>query len=206
LERHPWLAMNLYKAFEEAKRRSVERLSDITASHAPLAWLAPYAERMKSLFGEDIWPYGLEKNRTTLQAFVDFAFEQGVCHRRQARESGGDQDLDAHAGWHLPPFASLERRGRVSGRGDRSFRPRQPAHRRHFGRGGRLDGEKGCQGDGDRRHGKAGARTGRHHARGASYRTLEDPQPARRLAPGVRRESPRGVRHGNGDLRLRERG
>src|SRR5437867_1633950 len=82
LERHPWLAMNLYKAFEEAKRRSVERLSDITASHAPLAWLAPYTKRMKALFGEDIWPYGLEKNRTTLQAFVDFAFEQGVCHRR----------------------------------------------------------------------------------------------------------------------------
>jgi 4,5-dihydroxyphthalate decarboxylase len=82
LERHAWVAMNLYKAFEEAKRRSVGRLSDITASHAPLAWLAPYTERMKALFGEDIWPYGLEKNRTTLQAFVDFAFEQGVCHRR----------------------------------------------------------------------------------------------------------------------------
>jgi len=82
LERHPWLAMNLYKAFEEAKRRSLARLSDITASHAPLAWLATYTERMKGLFGEDFWPYGLEKNRTTLQAFVDFAFEQGVCHRR----------------------------------------------------------------------------------------------------------------------------
>lgn len=82
LERHPWLAMNLYKAFEEAKRRSLARLSDITASHAPFAWLAPYAERMKRLFGEDFWPYGLEKNRTTLQAFLDFAYEQGVCHRR----------------------------------------------------------------------------------------------------------------------------
>ena len=86
LGRHPWLAMNLYKAFEEAKRRSVERLSDITASHAPFAWLAPYAERMKALFGEDFWPYGLERNRKTLQAFVDFAFEQGVCHRRVALE------------------------------------------------------------------------------------------------------------------------
>jgi 4,5-dihydroxyphthalate decarboxylase len=82
LARHPWLAMNLYKAFDEAKRRSIERLSDITASHAPFAWLAPYAERMKALFGEDFWPYGLEENRKTLQAFVDFAFEQGVCHRR----------------------------------------------------------------------------------------------------------------------------
>ena len=86
LARHPWLAMNLYKAFDEAKRRSIERLSDITASHAPLAWLAPYAERMRTLFGEDFWPYGLERNRRTLQAFVDFAFEQGVCHRKVALE------------------------------------------------------------------------------------------------------------------------
>lgn len=82
LQRHPWLAMNLYKAFDEAKRRSLERLSDITAAHAPLAWLPSYAERMKTVFGEDFWPYGLEPNRTTLQAFVDFAYEQGVCHRR----------------------------------------------------------------------------------------------------------------------------
>jgi 4,5-dihydroxyphthalate decarboxylase len=86
LARHPWLAMNLYKAFDEAKRRSIERLSDITASHAPLAWLVPYVERMRALFGEDFWPYGLEPNRKTLQAFVDFAFEQGVCHRAVALE------------------------------------------------------------------------------------------------------------------------
>jgi len=86
LARHPWLAMNLYKAFDEAKCRSIERLSDITASHAPFAWLAPHAERMKAFFGEDFWPYGLEKNRKTLQAFVDFAFEQGVCHRKLTLE------------------------------------------------------------------------------------------------------------------------
>lgn len=86
LERHPWLAMNLYKAFDEAKRRSTARLADITASHAPLAWVAACAERMRNRFGEDFWPYGLEANRRTLQAFVDFALEQGVCHRRVSLE------------------------------------------------------------------------------------------------------------------------
>jgi len=86
LERHPWLAMNLYKAFEEAKRRSVERMADITASHAPMAWLGPYVERMHKLFGDDIWPYGVEKNRTTLEAFLQFGFEQGVCHRKLSPE------------------------------------------------------------------------------------------------------------------------
>jgi 4,5-dihydroxyphthalate decarboxylase len=86
LNRYPWLAMNLFKAFEEAKQRSLERVSDITASHGPFAWLPNYAERMKKLFGDDFWPYGLEKNRATLQAFVNFGYEQGVCHRQLSIE------------------------------------------------------------------------------------------------------------------------
>ena len=62
------------------------RLSDITASHFPLAWIRPYTDRMRSLFGEDFWPYGVAKNRTTLEAFLGFACEQGVCHRRLSPE------------------------------------------------------------------------------------------------------------------------
>ena len=86
LARYPWLAMNLYQAFEEAKRRSMERFEDITASYAPVAWLRPYSDRMKALFGKDFWPYGLEPNRKTLEAFLRFAHEQGVCHRKVAAE------------------------------------------------------------------------------------------------------------------------
>lgn len=80
-ERHPWLAMNLYKAFDDAKRRSVERLSDITASFAPLPWTPSHLDAARSLLGADPWPYGVEPNRTTLDAFLRYAFEQGVCHR-----------------------------------------------------------------------------------------------------------------------------
>ncbi len=87
LEAHPWLGMNFYKAFLEAKNRSVQRLSDVTASHAPVAWMADYAARMVSVFGDDFFPYGLaagrggDINRATLAAFLKFGFEQGVCHR-----------------------------------------------------------------------------------------------------------------------------
>jgi 4,5-dihydroxyphthalate decarboxylase len=59
-------------------------VADVTASHAPLAWLSDYADKMRSLFGEDFWPYGIEPNRPTLEAFLQFASEQGVCHRRLA--------------------------------------------------------------------------------------------------------------------------
>jgi 4,5-dihydroxyphthalate decarboxylase len=87
LDAHPWVAMNLYKAFLEAKNRSMARLSDITASHAPLPWLADYTVRLRGLFGEDFYPYGIgpgrggDINRTTLNAFLKFGYEQGVCQR-----------------------------------------------------------------------------------------------------------------------------
>ena len=92
LDAHPWVGMSFYKAFLEAKNRSVERMSDVTASHAPLAWLAEYAARMRSLFGDDFFPYGIaagrggDMNRTTLTAFLKFGFDQGVCHRLLAVE------------------------------------------------------------------------------------------------------------------------
>ncbi len=85
-ERHRWVAMNLYKAFDEARRRSVERISELTASRVPVPWMRDYADRWRGLFGPDYWPYGLEPNRTTLDAFCQYAFEQGVCHRKVAAE------------------------------------------------------------------------------------------------------------------------
>ena len=85
-EANPWVATTLSKAFEQAKARSLERLSDITASHAPLPWLDEYIARIRELFGGDPWPYGIEGNRATLEAFLQYAFEQGVCHRKLAPE------------------------------------------------------------------------------------------------------------------------
>ncbi|MDB5897020.1 MAG: 4,5-dihydroxyphthalate decarboxylase [Ramlibacter sp.] len=86
LDRHPWIATNLLKAFTQAKDRSVERALDITCSHFPLPWIPEAAKSAQATMGNDFWPYGIEPNRPTLQAFADFAFEQGVCHRRVALE------------------------------------------------------------------------------------------------------------------------
>lgn len=85
-ERDRWIAMNLLKAFDEAKRRSVARLGDISVSHVALPWLAEHASRWRELAGEDPWPYGVEPNRATLQAFTRYAFEQGVAARHMAPE------------------------------------------------------------------------------------------------------------------------
>jgi 4,5-dihydroxyphthalate decarboxylase len=77
-----WIARNLLKAFEQAKRESMQRLVEIGLSHVPMPWLAEHARRWRELAGEDFWPYGIEPNRKSLQAFVQYAHEQGVTARR----------------------------------------------------------------------------------------------------------------------------
>jgi 4,5-dihydroxyphthalate decarboxylase len=85
-ERHRWLAMNLFKAFEEAKNRSRARIADTTASYYPVPWMAENTAVSRELLGADFWPYGIEPNRRTLEAFTRYAFEQGVCHRKVSVE------------------------------------------------------------------------------------------------------------------------
>lgn len=81
-ERYPWIAMNLFKAFDEAKRRSLERIQDLTASRIPVPWAAAVAGEWSRNFGDDPFPYGLEENRKTLDAFCRFAYAQGVTAKR----------------------------------------------------------------------------------------------------------------------------
>jgi 4,5-dihydroxyphthalate decarboxylase len=81
-ERDRWLAMNLLRAFEEAKDRAAARLDEVAFSSTPLPWMAHHARRWRELAGEDFWPYGVEPNRPTLEAFLQYAHEQGICARR----------------------------------------------------------------------------------------------------------------------------
>lgn len=82
MEEAPWAAMNLLKAFDAAKRRSIDRVGDVTASRVPLPWGADLVAKAKHIFGAELWPYGVDSNRRTLDAFLDYAHEQGVTQRR----------------------------------------------------------------------------------------------------------------------------
>lgn len=81
LGEYPWLARNLYLAFEEARLRSMERLFEGSVSRYPIPWMQDSAERMKALFNGDFYPYGIEKNYTTLEAFLTWSFEQGIAKK-----------------------------------------------------------------------------------------------------------------------------
>jgi len=86
LDANPWVARNLYNAFLESKRRSVERMLDPAVSRYPLAWLPIYARRMRDLFDGDPFPFGIEENRATLEQFVRYTFDQGIAHRHAQPE------------------------------------------------------------------------------------------------------------------------
>jgi len=82
LEAHPWVAMNLYQAFVKAKEIAYEELKHTAALKVTLPWLINEWEETVRLMGEDYWPYGLEKNRKTLETAIRYSHEQGMISRR----------------------------------------------------------------------------------------------------------------------------
>jgi len=87
-ERNRWIVRNLFDAFEAAKRAALPRLTDITTSFLPAPWVSTYLERVSKLIfpNGDPWPYGVPGNRTTLEAFLLYCFEQGVTERHLSPE------------------------------------------------------------------------------------------------------------------------
>lgn len=86
VERHPWLPMALYKAFDRSKRLALEALFDPAAAMATLPFLDEHLRFVKDLMGEDYWPYGLEPNRQVLETFLDHHHRQGLSPRKLAVE------------------------------------------------------------------------------------------------------------------------
>jgi 4,5-dihydroxyphthalate decarboxylase len=81
LEQHPWVAMNLYKAFCAAKDEFVHSLEDDSAMRIMLPGLISDLEETRELMGEDFWPYGLKPNRKVLEILMGYGLEQGLLEK-----------------------------------------------------------------------------------------------------------------------------
>jgi 4,5-dihydroxyphthalate decarboxylase len=84
LERHPWVALNLYRAFTEARNLVYAGFGQSAALKVTLPWLDAELERTRAVMGDDFWPYGLAKNRHVLEALIQYEHEQGLIKRRPA--------------------------------------------------------------------------------------------------------------------------
>ncbi|MDB5893212.1 MAG: 4,5-dihydroxyphthalate decarboxylase, partial [Rhodoferax sp.] len=80
-EANRWIARSLMKALEESQRRTYQDLYETAALKTMLPWLTSHVEQVRREMGEDFWPYGFEKNETTLRTFLRYHFEQGLSKR-----------------------------------------------------------------------------------------------------------------------------
>jgi len=97
LDRSPWIAMNLFKAFEQAKVNAQQHLGRAITSRVPFPGAYHAVAEAQRVFGEDPWPYGIEPNRRTLDAFLQFAHEQGVTACRVQVDELFPRELRAFA-------------------------------------------------------------------------------------------------------------
>ncbi len=93
LSRHPWIAMNLFRAFDEAKANSLKSLSSIVNSSVAIPWVQQAYDHAQEVLGENFWPYGIEGNQQTLEAFLRYCNEQGVTQRAVSVEELFPQEL-----------------------------------------------------------------------------------------------------------------
>jgi 4,5-dihydroxyphthalate decarboxylase len=84
-EQYPWVAVNLFKAFNEAKAIAMQRMQNPRI--VPLAWYRDAWEEQEQLLGPDPWEYGLtDKNRNNLETLIGYSHEQGLIRQRPTLE------------------------------------------------------------------------------------------------------------------------
>ncbi|MGE5639608.1 MAG: hypothetical protein ACM30H_05890 [Clostridia bacterium] len=80
-EREPGAVAKLLARFDGAKHAAEEGLSNFDISMYPLPWLPAYVEDARRQVGENLWPYGVEPNRRTLEAFGNAMAREGLTAR-----------------------------------------------------------------------------------------------------------------------------
>jgi 4,5-dihydroxyphthalate decarboxylase len=76
-EANPWMAQPLYDAFCKSKDIALAKMGFSGAQKIMLPFLYGDLAEVDQLFGGDPWPYGIEANRTTLEALVAHMVDQG---------------------------------------------------------------------------------------------------------------------------------
>ncbi len=82
VEKYPWVAVNVYKAFVKAKALSMEELAEIGHLHATLPWPVHAYDHARKALGEDYWPYGAHENKLPLETLARYSFQQGLSVRQ----------------------------------------------------------------------------------------------------------------------------
>lgn len=78
VERHPWLPVNVYAAFRQARALAMQSLNRVDTVVVAHPWIADEILRVKGVMGEDYWPYGIDENRKELETLIRYAEADGL--------------------------------------------------------------------------------------------------------------------------------
>ena len=98
VDKYPWVATNLVKAFEAAKLAAYRRVAN--PRMVPLAWVRTAVEEQQDILGHDPWAYGLTPaNRRNLETIQRYTHQQGMIGKlRPLEELFEDIDLGDSVG------------------------------------------------------------------------------------------------------------
>jgi len=80
LEKHPWVAMCMFDAWQKSKALCYEWLA-WQRVHQTSLWFRALWEEERAIAGPDIYPWGFNAAKTELQKMMDYSVDQGLIPR-----------------------------------------------------------------------------------------------------------------------------
>jgi 4,5-dihydroxyphthalate decarboxylase len=85
LEKHPWVAMSMFNAWQASKERCYEWL-EWQRVHQTSLWYRALWEEERAAAGRDIYPWGFHRTRAEVDKMLDYSHRHGMTPRRFAPE------------------------------------------------------------------------------------------------------------------------
>ncbi|MEF8825051.1 MAG: ABC transporter substrate-binding protein [Halapricum sp.] len=97
LEVHPWIALNLYHAFCEARDLCMAA-NRSPSTNTSITWAPLYLLEQRETLGEDAFAYGLtDANRKAVETFLEYSYDQGLIDERHDPEDLFDESTVSRA-------------------------------------------------------------------------------------------------------------
>lgn len=81
VDRHPWLAVEVLRAFMKAKALALSELFLMNIPRVSLPWIAEDAAETKKVLGKNMWSYGFKESRHEIEALLRYAAGDGLTPR-----------------------------------------------------------------------------------------------------------------------------
>ena len=78
VERHPWLPVNVFKAFLRAKDVAIDEMAITDTLRISHPWIVPEMDDVRALMGRDSWRYGVSENEPELRRLMAYARSDGL--------------------------------------------------------------------------------------------------------------------------------